>query len=504
MSLYFSIGVALLYELTKGFRGKVEKANLLLGGFALLLLVLPGPFTESLYFKVFGLGQEWYFVSSTFALLAAVYFVFRHKVVVNTVYDAMKTALSVMDELFVTLDDKLNIQMVRGAMVNSLGYTEKELLGKPFSELLEQKYYLDEYLNYVNRKKMKESRFDADIIAKSGKRLPFNFSLTPIYTVEDLDGFVSIGRDITDQKRSENIQNVVYKITQVADNIPYLTDLFPAIHDILKDVLTIKNISFALYDEGKKSLHFPYVVLRERASAYQFDSQRGLSHYVVRIGKSFLCTRSMYEELVRRGEIEPYNEAPLIWMGTPLISERKIIGVIALQDFDDAFVYGEREHEILEYAAVHIAKAIEQKRIEEEMRLLAHTVESINEIVTITDLNHKLTFVNSAFVQKYGYSKEEVLGKHASVLWSKNNSAIVTEAILRQSLMFGWKGEILTVTKIGKEVPVELITSQIHDSTGKVVGIVGIAIDLTERKRTEWALQNSEQKFQKLFENVPD
>jgi two-component system cell cycle sensor histidine kinase/response regulator CckA len=503
MSIYFTIGIALLDEMGKGFRDKVEKANLLLGVFGLLLLVLPGPFTESILVKILGFGIEWYFLSSMLALVATVYFVFRHKILVKTVYDALKDALSVMNDLFVTTDEKLIIQMARGTIVQSLGYTEKELIGKPLNEFLEQKYYLKEYLDFVNKKKMKESRFDADIIAKTGKRFPFNFSLTPIYSNEALKGFVSIGRDITDQKRAESIQNVVYKISQVSDNVTYLSDLLPAIHEILQDILPVKNISFALYDVKKNTLDFPYVVFQEGAPIKREKNKKDIHDYVVRLGKSFLCTRTTYEELVRRGEIETDGRIPSIWVGAPLIAERRIIGVISLHDFDDPFLYGEREQEMLDYVAVHIAKAIDQKRIEEEIHLLAHTMESIKEIVTITNLDHKFTFVNNAFVQKYGYSKEEIMGKHVSILWSKNNPPNVTESILRQTPLIGWRGMVLNVAKNGREFPVELSTSQIRDSSGKVVGLVGIAVDVTERQQAEVALRTSEKKFHDLFENVP-
>src|SRR5579862_1597948 len=113
-SILFCIGIAMLYEHTQGFYGKVERANLLFAGFAVLLLILPGPFTDT-FFGLFHINVDWYFFTCSFAIIFAVYFIFRHKIVVNTIYDALKSALAVLNDVFIITDEMFRIQMVRGA-----------------------------------------------------------------------------------------------------------------------------------------------------------------------------------------------------------------------------------------------------------------------------------------------------------------------------------------------------------------------------------------------------
>ena len=205
MTIFFAIGVAMLYEIARKFYEKPGKGNLLFISFVLLVLILPGPFTESVFFRIIGLKADWYYFTSTFAVLIAVYFVFRHKIIVNTFYDALKSALAVMNDVFITMNGQMQIEIAKGtAVATLLGYRESDLVGQPFENLLDRKDLLDEYKFFLSRRKMKECFFDAEMICKDGTRIEMNVSLTPMVVNEQVAGFVSVCRDIRDRKRLEN------------------------------------------------------------------------------------------------------------------------------------------------------------------------------------------------------------------------------------------------------------------------------------------------------------
>lgn len=506
MTIFFTIGIAMLYEVARGFYDKAGKANLLFVAFVLLLLILPGPFTESVFFSVFHLGADWYYISCTFALIIAVYFIFRHKIIVHTMYDALKSALAVLNDIFMTTDENFKIEMIRGKTVTSLlGYDENELIGKSFTDLIDQKEYLEQYRKFVLNKKMRESYFDAEVICKSGARLPMNFSFTPTYVNEEVTGFVTVARDITERKQAEKIQEMIYRILRASESSTRLIDLFHSIHKIIQDVTPTKNFYIALHDPAKNLLSFPYFVDEHHPQA---PSPRkpghGLAEYVLRTGRSLLCDASKFAELKQAGNVDLKEMDSLIWLGVPLIVEKKTIGLMVIHDYSLGKAYGKQEQFILEYVSSQVAKEIEKKRVEEGLRLFRHTMESISELVSITDTNGYFTFVNEAFVERYGYSRQEIMGKHVSSLWSPQNPAQILLDITSHSQSGGWRGELLNLTKDGKEFPAALSTTQILDETGLIVGLAGIAEDITEKKRTEEALRTSETKYRVLIENVPD
>ena len=130
-------------------------------------------------------------------------------------------------------------------------------------------------------------------------------------------------------------------------------------------------------------------------------------------------------------------------------------------------------------------------------RIFAHTLESIAEITTITDLEDRFTFVNDAFVKTYGYTREEIIGKSVAILWSPNNPDGLLEEILSHKRMGRWYGTILNMTKDGREIPISLITSEVRDETGEVLGLVGISEDISERQKIQQQLLQS-QKLESL------
>ncbi len=143
----------------------------------------------------------------------------------------------------------------------------------------------------------------------------------------------------------------------------------------------------------------------------------------------------------------------------------------------------------VQYFEGTIQDITERKRAEGQVATLAHAVASTAEMICITDMENQFTFVNHAFLQGYGYKEEEILGRTPDILLSPTNPPPLISKILEQSRLDGWRGEVLDRRKDGKEFPVFLSTSKIVDPDGHVIGLMGVAQDITERKWTERLLQ---------------
>jgi PAS domain S-box-containing protein len=146
----------------------------------------------------------------------------------------------------------------------------------------------------------------------------------------------------------------------------------------------------------------------------------------------------------------------------------------------------------------------QRKKAEQELRLLAQTLASAQDCISITDLENRFLFVNDAFRDTYGYTTGDLLGKDVSVLRTVNTPAATTDQILHGTQGGGWHGEILNRRKDGSEFPVELWTSVVKDEAGNPVAMVGVARNITTRKAAEEDIRQSGEQFRLIAENVED
>ncbi len=128
----------------------------------------------------------------------------------------------------------------------------------------------------------------------------------------------------------------------------------------------------------------------------------------------------------------------------------------------------------------------DRKKFEEKIKMLARSLESISECVSITDVNNIILYVNDSFLKTYGYEEYELIGKHVSVLQPDTlESKGIQKEILEHTLKGGWKGEIINKRKDGSEFPVYISTSIVKDSDNKPIALIGVATDITSQKKAE-------------------
>ena len=140
----------------------------------------------------------------------------------------------------------------------------------------------------------------------------------------------------------------------------------------------------------------------------------------------------------------------------------------------------------------------ERKRMEERLRLLSSALEQSSDGIAVTDLEGNLLFVNNAFATMHGYAAEELVGRHLSLFHATEQMPSV-EAANRQMQNTGeFSGEIWHVRRGGMVFPALMHNSLLRDEAGNAIGMIGSLIDITEHKRAEKALRESEERLRYL------
>jgi PAS domain S-box-containing protein len=146
----------------------------------------------------------------------------------------------------------------------------------------------------------------------------------------------------------------------------------------------------------------------------------------------------------------------------------------------------------------------EQKQAQEHIKRLAAIVDSSDDIILGQTVDGVISSWNEGARRVLGYSAEEMIGQPVTALLPPDR--IGEERQILERLARGESVQHLEIVgrcKDGRIVDVSLTASPLRDLAGRIVGASVIARDVTERKRAEEALRESEMKHRLLLENLP-
>jgi two-component system, sensor histidine kinase and response regulator len=147
----------------------------------------------------------------------------------------------------------------------------------------------------------------------------------------------------------------------------------------------------------------------------------------------------------------------------------------------------------------------ERKQMERQNRRLAMIAEQAGEGIAMADLNGILQFANASWANMHGYETvDKMLGKPLSICHTGEQMKTDVIPFNEQVKCNGYHtGEIGHVRKDGTRFTAHMASTVFKDEAGVPVGFIGFALDITERKRVETALQESEKRYRSLVENLP-
>jgi len=318
--------------------------------------------------------------------------------------------------------------------------------------------------------------------------------------------YEALEKRVHELERAEEINHVLFAISNAVNTTRNLKNLYPSIHRSLGRIIDVTNFFIAMVNGKEKTIYFPYHVDtkdKDFPSISNFDIHDSLTGLVVSQRKPLLLKKTELEDRAARNGI--WGAEPLIWMGVPLIIKDQVIGVMAVQSYVDPHLYTQHDLQILSAISSQVAIAIDRKRGEEQLlaseKRFREIIEEVSEIaIQGYDEKRQVLFWNHASEKLYGYTRQEAVGKKREDLIIPENMKANVQHLHRQWVEDGKKipaGEVDLIDKEGRKVPV--FSSHVMQATRHGKEMFCIDIDLrplrqAQKEKLEAQKTASEQK----------
>jgi PAS domain S-box-containing protein len=205
--------------------------------------------------------------------------------------------------------------------------------------------------------------------------------------------------------------------------------------------------------------------------------------------------------------IEPVNQLfirdPADWLGIIVF----IMSCLIISFMSEAMRRAQtRAKEAESLASLAVERENAARTLKNERARLQTLVQTIPDLIWLKDPEGAYLSCNRMFERLYGATEKEIVGKTdhdfvdaelADFFREKDRAAMAAGV---PSINEEW----VTFAEDGHRALLETIKTPMHDTDGRLIGVLGIARDITARNRAEKDLLASEQRYHSLFENMQE
>ena len=152
-----------------------------------------------------------------------------------------------------------------------------------------------------------------------------------------------------------------------------------------------------------------------------------------------------------------------------------------------------------------VSDETEHERATSLLRFHGSLLDAVGESIIATDVEGRIAYANTAAARLYGWEPEEMLGRLITEVTVAEHVAGQAAEIMEQVLAGRtWSGEFDVVRRDGHRFPAQVTDTPLLDTSGTLLGIIGISRDISDRRHAEEQLASSERWFRELVASSSD
>ena len=379
------------------------------------------------------------------------------------------------------------------------GYTESELIGMPFWNLVHPEDRELVKQRGLARQSGEEAppSYDFRILRKDGATRWIDFRARALDQSGGPTPVLISAQDVTEHKRVERIREVLLDIARSAHSLDSVQELYPEIQSALGELFDTTNLIITLYDRDQDMLSLAYSSDQKDRFA-SFPAGKTLTGYIIRTNKPLLVRFDEIMEMEKRGLVEIIGTPCEIWMAAPLRAMGVTMGAIVVQSYDDSNAYDSADLEVLTFVGDQIGLFIDRARAVESLRdseeLFRAVFETARDSIFVKDSELRYVRVNHAMEDLFGLSRRDILGRTETELFGPETGG--REEEVDRSVLRGQVVEELPEKNIrGVRRVFHTVKVPLRNAAGRITGLCGISRDITERRKAEEDRKRLEQQM---------
>jgi two-component system NtrC family sensor kinase len=202
-------------------------------------------------------------------------------------------------------------------------------------------------------------------------------------------------QELADCRRGDGLQRALYEIAALSAADSAEHEHYARLHHIVGGLMDARNFIIATYDAEQQLIRPEYMVDEDANVVKEaFPYGEGISSLVLRSRKPWLLDDATFQRLVANGEIRaPRGEIDFnSWMGTPLIAQDKVYGLIIVQSYSTDVIYTSADLDLLSYVASHVATLLARWQSNKALKLAnTELVSSAETLRLLGDIGKDLT-----------------------------------------------------------------------------------------------------------------